>query len=415
MKKKLLMLLLASIGTLTAQNKQGIVGDFNWFSNWTNFKPKTTEYASPSRILNGVISENTTLKKGTYSIMGSVYVASGVTLTIEPGAVLRGDSDSTGTLIITKGARIVAEGTETDPIVFTSGKPSNDRKSGDWGGVIIYGDAPVNRYGGMISSIYDSNPQYNVFGGTNENSDSGVLKYVRIEFAGKKINDKTMLNGLTLGAVGKKTKIEYVQVSLAKDDAFEIIGGNFDMSNLISFQNADDDFDFSMGTISTVSNSIAIRNPYISDNTRSRAFEIDSYDKIENYDPTKKKTAIKLNNVTMVSNEDNSMGLVKEAISVMSDSFLEMNNCVVAGFASVIALNDKYLDKSNFKQLKIYNTRIDNCNEFVTNETLFKASDATDWFLMSDKLNSTSKVGNAVLFISNDVKKKPDFRLKEVK
>lgn len=412
MKKQLLMLLLASIGTFNAQNKQGIIGDFNWFNNWTNFKPKTTEYASPSRILTGVISENTTLKKGTYLIMGSVYVASGVTLTIEPGAVLRGDSDSTGTLIVTKGARIMAEGSETDPIVFTSSKPSNDRKAGDWGGVIIYGDAPVNRYGGMISSIYDSNPQYNVFGGTNENSDSGVLKYVRIEFAGKKINEKTMLNGLTLGAIGRKTKIEYIQVSLAKDDAFEVIGGNFDMNNMISFQNADDDFDFSMGTICTVSNSIAIRNPFISDNTRSRAFEIDSYDKIENYDPTKKKTFIKLNNVTMVSNEDNSMGLVKEAVSVMSDSFLEMNKCVVAGFASVIALDDKYLDKSNYKQLKIYNTLIDNCNEVITNESLFKASDATDWFMMSDKLNYTSRVGNAALFYSNDIKKKPDFRLK---
>nr|WP_305069820.1 hypothetical protein [Flavobacterium covae] len=170
-----------------------------------------------------------------------------------------------------------------------------------------------------------------------------------------------MLNGLTLGAVGKKTKIENIQISMAKDDGLEVVGGTFDMNNIISFQNADDDFDFSMGAICTMSNSIAIRNPYISDNTRSRVMEIDTYDKLENFDPTRKKTVIKLNNVTMVSNEDNAMGLVKEAISVKTDSFVEMNKCVISGFASVVAMDDKYLEKENYKQIKIVNSVINNC------------------------------------------------------
>ena len=352
MKKIVLGLVLFGSMSLAAQKNQGIVGDFNWFSNWTNFKPKTTEYAAPSRIINGEISENTTLKKGTYSLMGSVYVTNGAVLTLEPGVVVRGDTDSNGTLIVTKGCKLMAVGTETDPIVFTSGKSSFDRKAGDWGGIILYGDASVNRWGGQIASIYDPNPKYNLFGGTNENGSAGMLKYVRIEFAGKKVNEKTMLNGLTLGAVGKGTKIEYLQISLAKDDAIEAVGGNFDMSNIISFQNADDDFDFSMGTQCVMSNSIAIRNPYISDNTRSRVFEIDSYDKLENFDPTKKKTVIKAVNVTMVSNEDNAMGLVKEAVSLKYDSFFEMDKCVISGFACVVALDDKYLQGENYKQLK---------------------------------------------------------------
>lgn len=412
MRTKLLLILLTAFSAVNAQNVRGIYGEPNWFNGWTNFKPKQAEYNQPSQILTGVISENTTLKKTTYLIMGTVYVANNVTLTIEPGAVLRGDHDSNGTLVITKGGRMVAEGTVTDPIVFTSSKGTADRKPGDWGGVILYGDAPLNRLGGVISSIYDPNPLYNVFGGNNENNDAGSLKYVRIEFAGKKLNEKTMLNGLTLGAVGKKTKIEYVQVSYAKDDALEIIGGNIDMNNIISFRNADDDFDYSMGTQSVVTNSVIIRNPFISDNTRSRCFEIDSYDKVENFDPAKKKTVVKLQNVTMVNNEENTMGLVKEAVSLKSESFLEMDKCVVVGFESFLALDDKYLDPKEFVKIKITNSTIDNCNSIVSNEALFKSEVPSNWFSQTDKMNIVSNTGILNLFLSNNVNKKPDFRLK---
>lgn len=413
MRKTFLLLLLTSVGVANAQKTPGIYGENNWFNGWTSFKPKTAEYAPATQILTGVIKENTTLsKRNTYLLMGTVYVPSGVTLTIEPGTVIRGDSDSTGTLTVVKGGKIIAEGTETDPIVFTSNKSASDRKAGDWGGIIIYGDAPLNRHGGLISSIYDTNPLYNVFGGNNENSDSGVLKYVRIEFAGKKIDAKTMLNGLTLGAVGKKTKVEFVQISFAKDDGIEIVGGNVDFNNIISYRNADDDFDFSMGIQSTVNNSIVIRSPFISDNTRSRAFEIDSYDKVENFDPTKKKTVIKLNNVTIVNNDDNSVGLVKEAISLKSDSFLEMNRCVVSGFASFVALDDKYLEADNFKKISIKECIADSCIEVFTNENLVKQDNVNNWFNMPSMSNTVSKVGLTNLFKSNDEKKKPDFRLK---
>ena len=221
-----------------------------------------------------------------------------------------------------------------------------------------------------------------------------------------------MLNGLTLGAVGKKTKVEFVQISFAKDDGIEIVGGNVDFNNIISYRNADDDFDFSMGIQSTVNNSIVIRSPFISDNTRSRAFEIDSYDKVENFDPTKKKTVIKLNNVTIVNNDDNSVGLVKEAISLKSDSFLEMNRCVVSGFASFVALDDKYLEADNFKKISIKECIADSCIEVFTNENLVKQDNVNNWFNMPSMSNTVSKVGLTNLFKSNDEKKKPDFRLK---
>lgn len=111
-------------------------------------------------------------------------------------------------------------------------------------------------------------------------------------------------------------------------------------------------------------------------------------------------------------NEEGNMSLVKEAISVKSDSFLEINKCLVVGFSSFLALDDKYLTGDNFKKLKIYNTTVDSCTEVITNENLFKAENATNWFTQPDKLVTVSRDGIMNLFKNNDVKKKPDFRLK---
>lgn len=411
--KFLLLIFLSAFYVANAQKTNGIVGESNWLTNWTNFNPKKVEYDKPTNILTGVISENTTLlKRNTYILMGMVYVANNAVLTIEPGTIIRGDFETCGSLVVTKGAKIIAEGTVTDPIVFTSNKSTSERKPGDWGGVMLMGDAPLNAFGGVLSSIYDTNPLYNSFGGTNESSDSGILKYVRIEFAGKKVREKFLLNGLTLAAVGNKTKVEYVQVSFTNDDSFEFVGGNANASNLISFKANDDDFDLSFGVQATINNTIAIRYPYTSDNTRSRCFEIDSYEKVANYDTSKKLTLVKLNNVTMVSNEINDQGLVKEAVSLKSDSFLEMNNCAVIGFASFMALDDKYLEADNFKKIKVTNTTIDSCKEIFTNETLFKAENVNNWFKQKDKFLTISNVGINDIFMNNNLKSKPDFRIK---
>ena len=128
-------ILLFVISASFAQQEKGIIGTTNWLNNWTSFKPTKEEYNDTNQILFGNISTNTTLyKKNTYLLQGNVYVTKNATLTIEPGTVIKGDSDSVGTLVITKGATIIAEGKETDPIIFTSNK--SERKSGDWGGEI---------------------------------------------------------------------------------------------------------------------------------------------------------------------------------------------------------------------------------------------------------------------------------------
>lgn len=413
MKTKLLIGLCCSFFAVNGQVKKGIIGDSNWFNRWASFKSKTIDYNETTNILNGVISENTTLtNRNTYLIMGTVYVTNGATLTIEAGTVLRGDFDSTGTIIVTKGSKINAIGTETDPIVFTSNKSTAERKAGDWGGVILMGDALLNRWGGIGSLFYDPNPVYNVFGGTNTASDSGVMKFVRIEYAGKKNFEGKALNGLTLATVGTGTILENIQISFCADDSIEFVGGNVNLKNIISFKATDDDFDFSMGVQCNIDNSLAIRYPYISDKTRSRCFEIDSYDKLENFDPTRNKTLVKATNVTLVNNEFNSQGLVKEAISLGIDSFLDIKHSAIVGFTSAIALDTKYTAGENYKKLKIENTIIDSCNSFITYDNLENYELASNWFLKPEKFVQMSGEGMINLFINNDVKKGTDFRIK---
>ncbi|NJM80617.1 MAG: hypothetical protein HC854_15185 [Flavobacterium sp.] len=138
--------------------------------------------------MSGIISEDKTLSsRETYLLQGTVYVTNNAVLKIEPGTLIRGDYNSCGTLVITKGAKIIAEGNESFPIVFTSNKDSYSRKPGDWGGIIIMGEAPVNTFGGVGILNFDLEQKYNRYGGNNIESNSGILKYVRVEYFWKKI------------------------------------------------------------------------------------------------------------------------------------------------------------------------------------------------------------------------------------
>ncbi|WP_394758805.1 hypothetical protein [Flavobacterium sp.] len=412
-KTAIIVIILINVFSLNAQETNGIIGSENWFSNWTNFKPKTTEYSESTHIINGVIDENMTLsRKNTYLLLNVVYVTNNAILTIEPGTIIRGDFATCGTLVITKGAKIIAKGTQTDPIVFTSNKEASERKPGDWGGIIILGDAPINKYGGIGTLDFNLNPKYNFYGGLNSESSSGELKYVRIEFSGRKLNALKELNGLSLAGVGNKTKMESIQVSFSNDDSFESYGGDILFNNLISFRATDDDFDFTQGTQCNISNSIAIRYPFSSDVTRSRCFEVDSYDKAENYDLSRKLTKIVANNITLVNNEDNNQGLVKEAIYIKNDSFFELKNSIVSGFNQFLLLEDKAILNSNLDKLKFYNIVINNSKSKVQLETEI-ISNLIEEKIVNDNNNiQTLNVSREDLFVESDVKKIPDFRLK---
>lgn len=213
--------------------------------------------------LSGNINTTITLTSDkVWTLKGYVYITDGAKLIIQPGTTIVSDIAEKGALCIERGAQIIAEGTATKPIVFTSGRSVGEKSPGDWGGIVILGRAKTNRSSeptieGGIGRAY---------GGANDTDNSGILKYVRIEYAGVAALPNSEINALTLGAVGSGTIIENVQTIYANDDAFEFFGGTVSPKNLYAFATADDDYDFDFGYTGTVTNSVSKRDPQFVDN-----------------------------------------------------------------------------------------------------------------------------------------------------
>ena len=210
-------------------------------------------------VISGTISSSRFYAKGTYTLKGYVYVTEGATLTFEAGSIVKSDITEKGALIIERGAKLIADGKAANPIVFTSGKPVGQRAPGDWGGIILLGKAPTNRPLDPAPTIEGGVGRK--YGGSDANDESGILRFVRIEYAGIAAEPGSEINGLTLGGVGAGTIIENVQVSFGNDDAFEFFGGTVNAKNLIAFATADDDFDFDFGYTGKIQFGISMRKP----------------------------------------------------------------------------------------------------------------------------------------------------------
>ena len=215
------------------------------------------------KTITGNITTTTTLTSDKEWILrGYVYVKEGATLIIQAGTIIKSDIAEKGALCIERGGKIIAEGTAAKPIIFTSGKIAGERSPGDWGGIVILGKAKTNRASEPTIEGGIGRP----FGGSDDGDNSGILKYVRIEYAGIAALPNSEINALTLGGVGSGTVIEHVQTVYANDDAFEFFGGTVSPKNLYAFATADDDFDFDFGYTGTVINGIAKRDPLFVDN-----------------------------------------------------------------------------------------------------------------------------------------------------
>jgi len=226
-----------------------------------------------------VIKRNHTIRKGVYTLVGWIYVEEGATLTIEPGTVFKGTDynfdgkkSATGSsLIIKRGGKIMAEGTREQPIVFTSNAPKGQRQATDWGGIILCGKARNNQGEMLIEGGVDA-----YHGGDDDNDNSGILKFVRLEFGGYPYDLDTEINGLTLGSVGRGTTLEYIQVSYAGDDSFEWFGGSVNAKYLVAYHGWDDDFDTDNGFSGKIQFCLGVRDPKIGDQSNSNGFESDN-------------------------------------------------------------------------------------------------------------------------------------------
>lgn len=256
-----------------------ILGVLFAFITTTGFSQK------PKLTISAPITADRFFDKDTiYNLKGYIYVVNNKTLTIEAGTLVTGDSATKGALIITQGSKIEAIGTACSPIVFTSSAKPKSRQRGDWGGLILLGYGAFNGTSGIYGYGYGNiegitaSDSTKFGGGANPilNDNSGTLKYVRIEFAGIPLIPNSEINGLTMGAVGSGTTIDYVQVSYSNDDSYEWFGGSVNAKHLIAFRGLDDDFDTDNGYNGKLQYGMGLRDPLVADVSTSNGFESDN-------------------------------------------------------------------------------------------------------------------------------------------
>lgn len=194
--------------------------------------------------ISGEISQNTTYEFGNYTLTGIVKIKEGVTVTFDKGSVITADqADGVDALVVLKGGKLIINGTASEPVVFTEASQT----PGSWGGIIMYGDAPIVGANGVTSATSEDGLAL-PYGGTNAGHNGGSLKYVRVEFAGKKITDGTSeMNGFSFYSVGSGTVLENLVSYKGADDGYEFYGGTVSAKNLISYGNFDDSFDWQDG------------------------------------------------------------------------------------------------------------------------------------------------------------------------
>ena len=198
----------------------------------------------PVRVILGSFSNSITLTNNFhYVLRGAVFIQRGATINIQEGTRIVGEFATLGTLIIAQGGRINAQGTASQPIVFTSDQPIGQRARGDWGGLILNGEAPINLPGGIGLGEGDTGQ----YGGNNPDDNSGVLRYVRVEFAGIEFSPDNELNGIAFQGTGRGTVVDYIQVIFNKDDGVEMFGGTTQVKHVLLSSNGDDNLDWTFG------------------------------------------------------------------------------------------------------------------------------------------------------------------------
>ncbi len=417
--KKYLLLLLATMGLFTSCRKIEKDAPIN---------PNPSEN---ERVLVGKISSDLTLKSGnTYTLRGIVYVVNGAELTIEAGTRIEGEKGTTtrGTLVITRGAKIIADGTREKPIVFTSDQ--QNPQSGDWGGLVILGNAPTNasfngKEGeGAVEGGVNNAEGLGLYGGSDIMDNSGVLRYLRVEYAGYAYLPDNELNSITLAGVGKGTTLEHIQVYKANDDGIECFGGNADLRYVVINSTLDDDFDTDNGWSGTLQFAIIMRDSSKADISKSESFESDNDANGSSLTP---QTSGTVSNITIIgpratsSNTGNSLYLA--GMQLRRNTSLSVFNSVIAGYGTGILIDGSKGTPTDLNiqagNLQIQNTVIAGAekpleySKSASAPTGWDKEAAQSWFLESAN-------GNSIIDNNESLKIKdpfnylnPDFSLME--
>ena len=377
-------------------------------------------------ILSGKINADKTLKAGTtYKLRSMVYLVDGATLTIEAGARIEGEKATRGALIVTRGCKLVANGTKEKPIVFTSDQSTP--ASGDWGGIVLLGRAKTNNSFNGVAGIGEIEGGVNdgsgngLYGGADDADNSGSLKYVRIEYAGYAFLPDKELNSLTMGSVGNGTTIDYVQVSYALDDAFEWFGGSVNCSHLITYKTLDDDFDTDNGYRGNVQFGIALRDSSRADISKSETFESDNDANGSTLTP---QTAPVFSNITAIGPKattgNTGSSLYLAGAQLRRNTSTSIFNSVIMGWPIGLLVDASkgtpVQNNITAGTLLVQNTTITGCasaTKFADNATPtgWTNTQVSDWF-------STASFNNSILADNSEAKiaaafnyANPDFTL----
>ena len=417
---KRILLVALFIGSMISINAQKITDPFfdkvdyigafdgtnDWTAGWTEWDPVNATYPAPTVTKgNGVFDHDLGLHitadetwSGTILLDGWVYVDDGATLTIDPGTVIRGTNKSV--LVIERGGMIDAEGTSDNPIVFTSSQGEGLRSNSDWAGVVLCGYGINNLGGGEgvaeggIGSVY---------GGNDNTDNSGIMKYVRIEFPGYEVATGSEVNGLTLCSVGSGTTLDYIQVSNSGDDGYEWFGGAVNAKHLISYRTEDDDFDTDNGFVGMVQFGIVARDSSIVDTDTANGFESDNDAAGSLNSP---KTNALFSNITLVGpSENNTTPPVLRTnhnegsgMRIRRNSRLQVYNSVFLGFGRGLRLESEsgWLAAQG-DTLTVQNTILAGIrNDLFRTDVADGATAIEDWYMQAIR-------SNQVLSLSTDV------------
>ncbi len=344
MKRILQLVFLCVFSSLQAQNIVTITADITADARWTS--------------------------NNIYVLSGAsfIYVTNNAVLTIEPGTIVKGDPAA---LVITRGSKIIADGTADQPIVFTSNKAAGDRKPGDWGGLLLLGRARVNCPGGECNVEGGLDPVLGKYGGTDDADNSGILRYVRIEFAGIAFQPNNETNSLTLGGVGSGTVIERVQTSFGGDDAFEWFGGVVNGRYLLAYKTVDDMFDTDFGYTGMNQFLMGISDPNLADISSSNGFEADNDAQGTLNTPVSQAV---FSNVTLIGPRQDATtqfnNLFRRAAHLRRSTKQSIVNSILGGFPQGVRLESANSENFflNTKELKFRN------NILASNGRLFDSS-----------------------------------------
>ncbi|GAA4161388.1 hypothetical protein GCM10022217_26970 [Chryseobacterium ginsenosidimutans] len=371
-----LTLIAAAALSLTACQNDSLADSSNAFDMKSTSAEYITAAGLPVTTVNADITSNTTWS-GVIELDGNISVRDGAVLTIQPGTFIKAKPNAAGegrgVLIITKTGRINATGTETQPIIFTSyrlldGNEDTTAVPGDFGGVMLLGDAPTNVPTTTVVEGLPQNSQF-YFGGTNSGHTAGTMKYVRIEFAGYDFvgaNSGNEINGLTVAGVGSGTTLDHIQVSYGQDDSFEFFGGTVNATNLVSFAAEDDNFDFDNGYTGTITCALALADLNSSHTVSGGVSDTNGIELDNNAGGT--STALLthpvINNLTIVGTRTNSTlssplsGPVYEnGIHIRRNGRLTLNDAVITGYPTGIKVEgsgSELSSASTYSSIKVH-------------------------------------------------------------